>query len=135
MMESPEFEALTAAAAHYDLPFLFEESFSVTLEFVTRYPSLDIIIPHMGARSGGETRIIRALWDTPNVYFDTSLAQLDETTVARLGSGRIVFGSGFPYGDPDSELDKVDRLPIPDDMKEDIFGDTVTALLSHYSHV
>lgn len=133
LLESPGFEALAAAAATYNLPVLFEESFAVTLEFVLRYPSLDIIVPHLGARSGGEANILRALWDTPHVYFDTSLALLDEITLARVGSERILFGSGYPYGDPETEIDKIDRLPIPEEAKEGIYGDNVLSLLSSFS--
>ncbi len=129
LMESAEFEAFTAAAAHYELPVLFEESFAVTLEFVTRYPTLDVIIPHLGARSGGEANILRSLWDAPNVYFDTSLAYIDETFLGRVGSERILFGSAFPEGDPEREVEKIDRLPIPDEIKEGIYGDNLLALL------
>ncbi|MGI8968907.1 MAG: amidohydrolase family protein [Chloroflexota bacterium] len=135
LMESAEFEAFAAAAAHYNLPVLFEESFAVTLEFVTRYPALDIIVPHLGARSGGEATVLRALWDAPNVYFDTSLAQIEESTLARLGSERILFGSGFPEGDPEGEIDKIDRLPIPEELKEGIYGDNIVSLLSAYSSI
>lgn len=133
LMESSEFEAFASAAAHYALPVIFEESFAVTLEFALRYPSLDIIVPHLGARSGGQVNVLRALWDTPNVYFDTSLSQIDETTLARVGSGRLFFGSAFPYGDPEMELDKIDRLPVSEDVKEAIYGDNLLSLLSAYS--
>jgi predicted TIM-barrel fold metal-dependent hydrolase len=114
---------------------MFEESFAVTLEFVLRYPSLDILIPHLGARSGGQANILRALWDSPSVYFDTSLAFVDETTLARLGADRIFYGSGLPYGDPEAELDKIDRLPVSEDFKEGIYGDNVLSLLSEYDSV
>lgn len=132
LMESPEFEALTAAMAHYNLPISFEESFSVTLELVLRYPSLDVIVPHLGARSGGESNVMRVFWDQPNVYFDSSLALIDETILARVGTERIIFGSAFPYGDPEVEIDKIDRLPIPEDVKESIYGDNIVALLNGY---
>jgi hypothetical protein len=129
LMESPEFEALVSAAALYNLPVIFEESFSVTLEFILRFPSLDVIVPHLGARSGGETNVMRALWDQPNVYFDTSLSTLDETALSRIGPSRILYGSGLPYGDPETELSKIDRLPVPDAVKEGIYGDNLLALL------
>jgi hypothetical protein len=132
LMESSEFEALASAAAFYDLPVLFEESFAVTLEFVLRYPSLDIIIPHMGSQSGGQLNVLRELWDAPNVYFDTSLSYVDEQTLARIGTERILFGSGFPYGDPEAELDKIDRLPVPDSAKEGVYGDNLKGLFSSY---
>ncbi|HZU12900.1 MAG TPA: amidohydrolase family protein [Chloroflexota bacterium] len=130
LMESPEFGALTAAATHYGMPILFEESFAVTLEFIDRFPGLDIIIPHLGARSGGEARVLRTLWDNPNVYFDTSLARLDEATLSRVGPSRLLYGSAYPYGDPIVELDKIDDLPVPETIKEGIYGDNLLALLS-----
>jgi hypothetical protein len=133
LMESPEFEALASAAAHYNLPVVFEESFSVTLEFVLRFPALDIIIPHLGARSGGETTVMRALWDQPNVYFDTSLSTLDEAALSRIGPSRILYGSGLPYGDPEAELSKIDRLPVPESVKEGMYGDNLLALLTAYN--
>lgn len=132
LMESSEFEAFVSAAAYYGLPVLFEESLAVTLEFVLRYPSLDIIVPHLGAQSGGQTNTLRAFWDKPNVYFDTSLSQLEETTLARVGTERILFGSGYPYGDPDIEIDKIDKLPIPDDAKEGMYGDNLLSLLAAF---
>lgn len=129
LMETPEFESFVAAAAHYRMPVVFEESLSVTVEFATRYPVLDIIVPHMGLESGGEANVLRALWDVPNVYFGTSRALMSESTFARLGTERIIFGSGYPYGDPEVEVDKIDKLPIPDEAKEDILGDTLLSLL------
>ena len=134
-MESAEFEAFVAAAAHYGLPVVFEESFAVTVEFALRYPSLDVIIPHMGARNGGQANILRALWDAPNAYFDTSLSLVDETFLGRVGSERILYASALPYGDPEAELDKIDRLPVPDEAKESIYGDNLLAPLSAYSEV
>jgi hypothetical protein len=134
LMESPEFEAVAAAAALYNLPIMFEESFSVTLEFALRFPSLDIIVPHLGARSGGEGNIMRALWDRTNVFFDTSLARLDETVLSSVGAARILFGSGLPEGDPIAELDKIDELPVPESAKEGIYGDNLISLLAGYVH-
>jgi uncharacterized protein len=133
LLESPEFEALASAAATYNLPMLLEEGLSSTLEFVLRFPSLDFIVPHLGSRSGGQVNVMRTLWDQPNVYFDTSLAQLDEATLSRVGSDRILFGSGFPEGDPETEIDKIDRLPLSEDLKESIYGDNIERLLSAYA--
>lgn len=135
LMESAEFEAFVSAAAHYALPVIFEESFAITLEFVLRYPSLDVIVPHLGSQNGGQTKVIRALWDTANVYFDTSLSTVEETTLATVGAERIFFGSGYPYGDPETELDKIDRLPLPEDAKEGMYGDNLVSLLSTYSRI
>ena len=129
LMESAEFEAVVSAAAHYSLPIIFEESFAVTLEFVLRYPDLDIIVPYLGARSGGELRVVRALWDVANVYFDTSLVAIDDLALSRIGPHRLVYGSALPEGDPDVELDKIDRLQISDSDKEAIYGENLLSLL------
>jgi predicted TIM-barrel fold metal-dependent hydrolase len=67
------------------------------------------------------------------VYFETSLTQIEETTLSRVGTDRILFGSGYPEGDPETELDKIDRLPIPEDAKEGMYGDNLVSLLSAYS--
>jgi uncharacterized protein len=133
LMESAEFHAVTAAAAHYRLPIIFEEGLAVTVEFALRFPSLDIIVPHLGARSGGELNILRALWDTPNVYFDTSLTRVPETTLSRLGSERLLFGSGFPEGDPEDEAHKIDQLSVAEEVKERIYGDNIASLLDSYT--
>ncbi|MGH2447985.1 MAG: amidohydrolase family protein [Chloroflexota bacterium] len=129
LMESAEFESMMSAAAHYDMPIMFEEPFGVTVEFALRYPAVDIIIPHLGSRSGGEANVVRALWDQQHVYFGTSLAPIDESVLSRVGTHRILFGSGYPEGDPEIELEKVDRLPVPEDVKEDIFGNNLLSLL------
>jgi hypothetical protein len=129
LFESAEFEAVMSAAAHYDMPVIVEESFAVTVELVRRYPSVDFIVPHMGAGNGGEETILKAFWDTPNVYFDTSLAIIDDAWLSRIGIERILFASGYPYGDPDHELEKIESLDVSDEIKEDIFGNNLLRLL------
>jgi predicted TIM-barrel fold metal-dependent hydrolase len=47
-----------------------------------------------------------------------------------VGPQRILFGSGYPYGDPEAELSKIDRLPVSEDVKEAIYGDNLESLLS-----
>jgi uncharacterized protein len=132
LMDSPDFEALMAAAVHYGMPVVFEESLGVTVEFVARYPSLDVIIPHLGARSGGELNVLRTLWDAVNVYFDASLTRVEEAMLNRLGSERILFGSSFPEGDPEREIGKIDDLTVSDEVKERIFGENLASLLVSY---
>lgn len=133
LMESAEFEAVVAGAAYYNLPVIVEESLAVTVEFATRFPSLDFIIPYLGARNGGQANILRALWDQPNVYFSTGLSFIEEATLSRVGVERMLFSSGYPYGNPETELDKIDRLPIPEDAKEGMYGDNLVSLLSTHT--
>ena len=41
-----------------------------------------------------------------------------------------MYGSDFPFGDPRSELRKVMRLPLDDEIKLDIAGGNVLTLLA-----
>jgi predicted TIM-barrel fold metal-dependent hydrolase len=56
---------------------------------------------------------LKADRDKPNVRIDTARPVLNERR-------RLLFGSGFPFGHPFSELEKVLRLNIDEAVKEDI---------------
>lgn len=130
IMESPEFEALMAALVFYRMPVLFEEDFGVTAEFVARYANLKIIIPHMGAYSGGEENVMRRLHGYENVFFTTSHSTLDSTYARRIGPERLLYASDFPYGDPKQARDRVTRLGFSDEDEALVFGENVERLLN-----
>lgn len=129
-MESPEFESLMSALAFYDMPIMFEEDFGVTVEFVTRYENLKIIVPHMGAYSGGEENVMQRLHDNANVYFTTSHSTLDSTYARRIGPERLLYASDFPFGDPKQALDRVRNLGFSDEDEALVFGENVERLLN-----
>ena len=129
-MESPEFESLMTALAFYDMPLMFEEDFGVTVEFVARYENLKIIIPHMGAFSGGEENIMNRLHGYENVYFTTSHSTLDSTYARRIGPERLLYASDFPYGDPKQAIDRVRTLNFSDEDEALVFGENVERLLN-----
>jgi hypothetical protein len=130
IMESPEFESLMSALAFYDMPVMFEEDFGVTVEFVTRYENLKIIIPHMGAYSGGEENVMKRLHGNENVYFTTSHSTLDSTYARRIGPERLLYASDFPYGDPKQAIDRVRSLGFSDEDEALVFGENVERLLN-----
>ncbi|MDH7478508.1 MAG: amidohydrolase family protein [Syntrophomonadaceae bacterium] len=111
---SPACEAFIQYVVEKQLPIMFEEEFSTTLEFVKRIDGRTvIIIPHMGGLNGGYRSLKQAgLFARPNIWVDTALGTPDEIMdfVHDYGFDRIMFGSDYPFGDPASEKRKVERL-------------------------
>jgi hypothetical protein len=108
----PALEVLDALAAAR-LPVRITESLPITLALIERLPEATVIIPHMGLRSGGTTRIMHALADNPRVYFDTSVVEVNEALVRLVGAERVLFGSDAPMGDAAWSLRAVRSLDLP----------------------
>jgi hypothetical protein len=128
-MDSSDFQAVMAAISALHFPMTFEEHFDVTCEFVDRYPDIKLIIPHMGMLNGGQERVQAQFRDYPNVHFDTSLGQINETIVQTLGASRLLYGCDYPYGMPRPNLRQVQRLNISAEEKDLILGGNVRRLL------
>ena len=128
-MDAPDFQAVMAAIQELKFVMTFEEHFEVTCEFVRRYPDVSLIIPHMGMLNGGQERVQAQFRDHPNIHFDTSLGQVNETIVQTLGASRLLYGCDYPYGWPGDNLRRVQRLKIPEDEKELILGGNVRRLV------
>lgn len=128
-METPEFEALMSALAFYSKPILFEEDFGVTAEFVARYGELRIIIPHMGALSGGEEKVLGRFYQNKNVNFTSGRGAIEQLTLRRLGPERILFASDYPHGSPADSMDKIKLLGLGDEDEALVFGENVERLL------
>lgn len=90
------------------LPIVLEESFYNTCRFIERLaPGAIIIIPHLGRLSGGYEALVQAgIWKHDNVYADTALASTAEMRhfIDQYGVDKLLFGSDYPFGDPDAEL-------------------------------
>ncbi len=128
-MDAPDFHAVMAAIRTLKFPMTFEEHFDVTCEFVRRYPDITLIIPHMGMLNGGQERVQAQFRDNPNIHFDTSLGQVNETIVQTLGASRLLYGCDYPYGWPADNLRRVQRLQISNEEKEPMLGGNVKRLL------
>lgn len=115
------------------LPVVLEEEFYETVSFIKeRAKGVKVIIPHLGLLNGGYGNIKReGLWEIPDVYADTALA--DRTTIRdyikNYGTERLLFGSDFPFGDPKRELGKIIELQISEEEKEKILGKNILALM------
>jgi predicted TIM-barrel fold metal-dependent hydrolase len=114
------------------LPILLEESLENTVFFLEELaPDLKVIIPHLGGLSGGYVALDRAgVWRRSLVYADTAVAALPEIKdfIRRFGTGRLIFGSDYPFGSPASELNKILSLNLPEDQTRAILGDNFRKL-------
>ncbi len=121
---------IIAAAQACGMPVWLTEHFPVTLALVERFSSVRWVIPKMGAMNGGSAAVINALAENSNVYFDTALGDVHESVVRRLGYRRILFASGYPFGEPAAALDQVGRLALPDEQIAALAGGNLLELLA-----
>jgi uncharacterized protein len=128
-MDTQDFQAVMKAIQSLKFVMTFEEHFEVTKEFVRRYPDVSLIIPHMGMLNGGQERVQAQFRDYPNIHFDTSLGQVNESIVQSLGASRLLYGCDYPYGMPGDNLRRVQRLQISEVEKEQMLGGNVRRLL------
>ncbi len=109
--DDPRCEEFLQEGYRLHLPILFEETFQNTLYFLKRVAGrTKIIIPHMGGLNGGFKALFQSgIWDEETVYADTALGSSAEIAqfLEKYGSGRLIFGSDFPFGIPYQELQKI----------------------------
>lgn len=116
------------------LPVILEEEFSNTVRFVRHLADgITVIIPHLGMLNGGFRTIADAgLWERADVWADTALAPAADIRayIRRYGHHRLMFGSDFPFGDPQAELQKVRRLGLKSTLEADVVGGNFLRLQS-----
>jgi hypothetical protein len=117
-----------------NMPVVLEEELANTIRFIRDIAvGAKIIIPHLGGLNGGYRAIKREkIWELDNVYTDTALAPSYEIMdyIETYGHHRILFGSDFPFGAPQMELSKIEKLPISDESKTAILGLNLNRLLA-----
>jgi len=121
--------AFITRAGELGMPIWLVEHFPLTLNIIDRYPEQIFVIPKMGQMNGGTTQVLKALGDAENVYFDTSLGELHESIIKRVGYERVLLASGYPFNEPRECLDQVSALNLPDEQIEAIMGGNVLRLL------
>jgi len=132
--DSKECKQAIAEIKRRNMPVVYEEELENTIVFIKELaPKIRVIIPHLGGLNGGYKAIAaHNLWERPYVYTDTSLASAFEISdyIERYGHERIMFGSDFPFGDPESELIKIQKMNLKQHIKEAITGKNIMRLLS-----
>ncbi|MDP8247341.1 MAG: amidohydrolase family protein [Candidatus Tritonobacter lacicola] len=132
----PRCSDFLGAVREYQLPVLLEEEYENTARFIERNPDLNIIIPHMGERNGGTFKM-KAFFDHPLVYFDTSTASQFEIgwLLEIIGPRRIIFGSDVSgtaapfFNFPWIELLKIEGLKLSRKEKEMIYSRNILRIL------
>jgi uncharacterized protein len=90
-----------------------------------KFPHLTMIVAHLG----GYRQWARAESELygSGVYFDTSYCPDDELPdeeflrmIRKHGANKILFASDFPFADPKRDIDRLLRLPLTHDEREDI---------------
>jgi predicted TIM-barrel fold metal-dependent hydrolase len=97
-------------------------------DLARRHPATNFILGHMGFGPGDADAIDFAA-DLKNLYLETSLGNylILRDALARLGPGKLIFGSEFPLGHPRAELENVRLLDSA--AHEDILAGNILRLL------
>lgn len=123
----PRCREFLAVVKDRGLPILLEETLPNTVFFLEHLaPDLPVVIPHLGALSGGYDNLRRAgVWDLPHVYADSAVADFGhiEDYLSRHGAARLMFGSDYPFSYPDVELAKILRLKLSETDTQAILAD------------
>jgi len=130
--DSPRCREFLEQVRDRGLPILLEESLQNTLFFLDRLaPDLPVAIPHLGALNGGYRALDAAgVWGRERVWADMAVAGMGEIKdyLRRYGSGRLMFGSDYPFSRPDTELAKILSLGLPETEVRAILGDNFRRL-------
>ena len=131
---TPECSRAVEKIRSLNMPVVYEEELDNTLAFIREIAcGVRVILPHLGGLNGGYYTVKRyGIWSNPFVYTDTALAGTAEIKdyIDNFGTERILFGSDFPFGDPESELAKIEELDLPLEKKNRILAGNLKALLA-----
>ncbi len=109
-------------------------------EVLERFPRLTVILAHLGHGFLDESFEMAERY--PNVFFDCSYVVegsvappviSDEDVVGifrRLGVGRVLFGSDWPWGHPLRDAERIRRLPLNEREKRLILSENARQILA-----
>ncbi len=127
-LTEPRIKAIMEKVQEMGIPVNFEEHFDITVRFVDLYPEVKIILPHLGGLNGGTDRILASVGDRDNVFFDISLAGINERLLREFGAHKFLCGSDHPYGSPAWTVDRVRKLNISEEDREAVFSGNILSL-------
>jgi predicted TIM-barrel fold metal-dependent hydrolase len=126
------FDALVAARLPLLLRVPVDVGWEATYDLLRETPELTVVLTDMGC--WGNDRLFRPLLDRyPNVYIETSGHIVDggiEDFVARYGSARLLFGSGFPASYLGAMMLALARARIAPEDRGAIAGGNLDRLLA-----
>jgi hypothetical protein len=135
--KDPRCREFLEKVAEKKLPILLEESLANTIFFLDALvpPEVSVVIPHLGGLNGGYRAITReGLWERPQVWADTALADVSEIRdyLDRCGPDKLMFGSDYPFSRPQHELNKILALNLPPDTTQNILAGNFLRLIECY---
>jgi len=131
-------------AGHLRVPCLVDclGNISAARRMATTFPGTWLIIAHMGRYLCTDPKLVDQFIglaeECENVFLDLSgvvLGNKIEEAVRRIGSKRMIWGTDGPHPKPDlvsfarEELEKIRRLDIPEEDKDNLLGGTILGLL------
>ena len=134
-IDGNDFNQLVEIARANHLPLFIhlysKEETRKLLRFIGEHPDVIFIVAHMLGLNIFEERRN----DLSNIYFDTSgserIREKDILEAINLfGQDHVVFGSDTPYARIEDQINKIDRLSLPDPVKERIFKSNIEQVLS-----
>ena len=129
---------LMNVAKKHDWPILFHTGeFSYTApmifkEVIESHPNLTFIFGHMGSLAFVQDAIHMAA-KSRNLYLETSgMTSKDmlEKAVRKCGADKLLYGSDYPFWDPEPHIELIKSLDITRGQREKIFGGNVKRIIS-----
>lgn len=112
-----------------------ELSFDLLAELLTEYPSLPFVLESGDRKLLYHSRaIIALLQEYPNLYLGTygmTQFMLCEYLINTLKIDRLIYGSNYPYHDPDSILYMIYQIDIPHESKKRILYGNIKTLIEN----
>jgi predicted TIM-barrel fold metal-dependent hydrolase len=100
------------------------------VQLAKQFPKTNFIIGHMGF-GPADQEAVEAAKTLPNFYLETSTGNYlhIQETVKKLGASKVIFGSEYPLSHPAIELEKILRLQVTDDEREQVLSKNIKHLL------
>ena len=110
--ESKKGKIAIEAIRDLNLPVILDDIPERIVRFIKEHAvGINIVVPHLT----NYPRIKRhRVFHLPNVYVDTSLTWVDYMMdyIRSFGADRMIFGSDWPYGNVESQMKRIQILPI-----------------------
>lgn len=141
-INAPLADPLLASAQTLQIPVLIETGYPWLAEalqvrdLARRFSAVTIVMTHGGQIniSGlGQRDAWLALSTCPNVYMQTSGVYREdfiEEVLDQIGGDRVIYGSSSPLLDTRLELLRVRKAHVTDEVKQQVMGGNISALLS-----
>jgi uncharacterized protein len=130
--DTPQCQETIDEICRRQLPVVFEEEFSNTLDFIRKIAERTVvIIPQMGRLNGGYARLKDiGVFENRTVWTDTALGRIHEIAdfAESYGTDRLMFGSDYPFGTPLQEKEKVYQVFSGKDLRAVLAGNQLRLL-------